>query len=76
MDNAKKINEIERQIKTLEDEKKIIQGSCSHKETHVKFVEGTNNMRLYCCDCKQQIGWPSQKEIDKFLNPKIVTYEL
>jgi len=70
MDNAKKINDIEQQIKSLEKEKKVIQDSCSHKETHVKFEEGTNNMRLYCCECKQQVGWPSKEEIDKFLNIK------
>ena len=70
MDNESKINEIERQIKTLEKEKKIIQEGCSHTKTHVKFQEGTNNMRLYCCECKQQIGFPSQHEIDLFLNVK------
>lgn len=75
MDNAKKINEIEQQIKTLEKEKRVIQEECSHKETQVRFEEGSNSMRLYCCNCNHLLGWPSQVEIDKFLNPK-VTHEL
>jgi hypothetical protein len=68
MDNAKKINDIEQQIKSLEKEKQVIQESCSHKETHVKFQEGTNSMRLFCSNCRQVVGFPTQSQIDKFLN--------
>jgi len=70
MGNAEKINQLEKQIKVLEDEKSTIQEQCSHKETRVQFEKGTSNMRLYCCECNRQLGFPSQNEIDKFLNVK------
>lgn len=70
MGNAEKINQLEKQIKNLEDEKTTIQEQCSHKTTRVQFEKGTNSMRLYCCECNLKLGFPSQNEIDKFLNVK------
>lgn len=70
MGNAQKINQLEKQIKHLEDEVATIQEQCKHKVTHVKFENGTSNMRLYCSECNRQLGFPSQNEIDKFLNVK------
>jgi len=46
MGNAEKINNIEKQIKHLETEMTSIQEKCTHKETRVKFKDGTNNMRV------------------------------
>ena len=70
MGNAEKINIIEKQIKHLETEMTSIQEKCTHKQTRVKFKDGTNNMRLYCCECNREMGIPNNKEVDNFLNVK------
>lgn len=69
MENAR-INQLNKQIKDLEKEKTEIQQECSHKLTKVKFLEGTNTMRLFCKECDSLLGFPSQPEIDEFLNIK------
>jgi len=69
MENAR-INELNKQIKDLEKEKTEIQQTCSHKQTKVKFLEGSNDMRLFCIECDSMIGFPNQQEVDKFLNIK------
>jgi hypothetical protein len=68
MGHDKEINKVEKQIKTLEKEKKEIQDKCLHKETKVNFEEGKNTMRLFCVNCNVMLGFPSQEEINKFLN--------
>lgn len=70
MGNAEKINIIENKIKHLEKEMTGIQKSCTHKETRVKFKDGTNNMRLYCCECNRELGIPNNQEVVNFLNVK------
>jgi len=60
----------EKQIKHLETEMTSIQEKCTHKETRVKFKDGTNNMRVYCCECNREMGIPNNKEVDNFLNVK------
>lgn len=69
MDNEKKhkITSIDNQIKVLNKEKETIQDSCNHKNTKVKFENGTNNMKLYCSECDKEIGYPSKEQINEFL---------
>ena len=62
-----KVNALESEIKRLEREKIEIQNSCNHKETKVKFVDDTNQMRLYCITCNKAIGYPNQDEMNEFL---------
>lgn len=66
-ENQQKVTQLETEIKRLEKEKSQIQDSCLHKETKVKFAEGTNEMKLYCKDCNKAIGYPSKEQIDEFL---------
>ena len=47
-----------------------IQEKCTHKETRVKFKDGSNNMRVYCCECNREMGIPNNQEVDNFLNVK------
>lgn len=69
MENEKqqKVTQLESEIKRLEKEKVQIQEGCLHKETKVKFAEGTNTMKLYCKDCNKEIGYPNQDQIKVFL---------
>lgn len=69
MENGR-ICEIIKQIKDLEKEKKEIQSNCMHKQTHIKFIEDSNNLRLFCKECELILGFPSQEEINEFLNTK------
>lgn len=66
-ENQQKVTQLETEIKRLEKEKSQIQDSCLHKETKVKFAEGTNEMKLYCKVCNKAIGYPSKEQIDEFL---------
>lgn len=68
MEHDKNIEKIENQIKELEKEKLEIQNTCPHKNKKIKFEDGKNTMRLYCVECNTPLGYPSQDEIDKFLN--------
>jgi len=68
MENDKNINNIEKQIKELEKEKLEIKNNCLHKNQKVKFEEGKNIMRLYCEECNALLGFPTQEQINKFLN--------
>lgn len=70
MENIKNINQ---RIKELEKEKKEIQDNCTHKEKCTKFLEGTNNIRIFCKECAKMISYPTQKQINQFLNIKTGT---
>lgn len=61
-----KVEEIEKEVKDLEKEKENLQSICSHKESYVAFNE-SKNTRLYCKQCKKDIGWPTQAQQDEFL---------
>lgn len=69
MENGR-INELNKQIKNLEKEKEEIQNNCTHKETYVKFLEGTSDMRLFCKSCEVLVGFPNEEQKYKFLNTK------
>ena len=60
------VNQIEQEVKNLEKQKESLQDSCNHTETHVAFNE-TKDMRLFCKQCKKEVGWPTQAQQDEFL---------
>jgi hypothetical protein len=66
-----KINEIDFIIKELKKEKKEIQNNCPHKQTHTKFFDDTNDLRIFCKECTKMLGYPSKEQIYEFLNIKI-----
>lgn len=60
------VTKIEQEVKDLEKQKENLQESCKHPETHVGFNE-TKDMRLFCKQCKKEVGWPSKEQQTKFL---------
>ena len=60
------VNKIEQEVKNLEKKKETLQESCKHSETHVAFNE-TKDMRLFCKQCKKEVGWPTQAQQKEFL---------
>jgi hypothetical protein len=66
-DKQQKVTQLETEIKRLEKEKVQIQEDCLHKETKVRFAEGTNTMKLYCKFCNKEVGYPNQDQINEFL---------
>lgn len=60
------VNKIEQEVKNLEKQKESLQESCKHAETHVAFNE-SKDMRLYCKQCKKEVGWPTQAQQNEFL---------
>lgn len=63
----KRIVEIEQSMKELKEEKDTIQSECLHKETIIKFAPNTSTPKLYCTDCKIDLGYPDKDSLDNFL---------
>lgn len=70
MEKSGKVKSINDEIKKLEKLRSEIQNECSHKETYVKFTESGNTPKLICCLCEKEVGYPSQKKLDYFLQTK------
>ena len=67
-----KINQIDEELKSLKKEKDSLQEGCKHKgETYLAF-SGTerNSIRVYCSDCKKEIRYPTQTEIDNWVGKR------
>ena len=60
------VTKIERELKDLEKQKEDLQESCKHSETQAGFNE-SKDMRLFCKQCKKEVGWPTQAQQDEFL---------
>jgi hypothetical protein len=58
--------DIENEIKRLEKLKADIQSECQHINVSAKFNE-KNSIRLFCCDCNLQLGYPNETQINAFL---------
>lgn len=67
IDKKQKIQSLDDQIKVLSEEKVLLQSTCNHNESKVKFENGTNTMKLYCKECDKEVGYPSQSQIKEFL---------
>jgi hypothetical protein len=60
------VTKIERELKDLEKQKETLQESCKHAETRVAFNK-SKDMRLFCKQCKKEVGWPTQAQQEEFL---------
>jgi hypothetical protein len=65
-DILNQVNQIEQVVRDLEKQKESLQENCKHSESHVAFNE-TKDMRLYCKQCKKELGWPTKEQQDIFL---------
>jgi len=65
-DILNQVTKIEQEVRVLEKQKEDLQESCKHAETHVAFNE-SKNMRLFCKQCKKEVGWPTQAQQEEFL---------
>ena len=63
----KRIVEIEQSMKELKEEKDNLQSECQHKETTIKFAPNTSTPKVYCVDCKVDLGYPDKEGLDGFL---------
>jgi peptidoglycan hydrolase CwlO-like protein len=54
-------NRIEKQIEQIQSE-------CSHTSKSLK--QNQSEIRWYCDECKQALGYASKDEIDNFLTPE------
>ncbi len=65
-----RVKEINESIKSLQDELTKIKSECSHDNYHVGFYSwrvGVVDVVKICDYCSENIGLPSKKEVDKFL---------
>jgi len=68
MDKIGKVKSLNDQIKELEKIREEIQTECRHKNTYLKFADGTSKVKEYCCDCEKELGYPEPKKLDFFLS--------
>ncbi len=61
-----KVDRILNKISQLKIDLKKIQDSCSHKERDIKFLSLNEGVRWVCSKCKLPVGWPTQKELEKW----------
>jgi hypothetical protein len=54
--------------KEIEKEIEQIQSDCSHECQSLK--QNQSEVRWYCDECKQALGYASKDEIDNFLTPE------
>lgn len=64
-DENKKVNEIKGQIKSLEEALTIIQSTCTHPETTIKFDSHGNSIKKICKKCEKILGYPTEEELKK-----------
>lgn len=64
-----KINHIESELRNLKKEKDDLQEGCKHLgNSHLAFSpEDRNSIRVYCSDCKKELRYPTQEEINEWV---------
>lgn len=70
MDKTGKVKSLNNEIKKLEKLREEIQSECKHKDTYLKFEQGSSTIRVYCLDCEKKMGVPSPKDVELFLSGK------
>jgi hypothetical protein len=70
MDKTGKVKSLNNEIKKLEKLREEIQSECQHKNTYLKFEDGSSTIRIYCRDCEKKMGAPSPRDIELFLSGK------
>ena len=61
-----RIDLLHQKLKELKKEIKEYQDKCTHKKQNIKVI-GPNNIRWVCNHCERPLGWPSQKELEKWV---------
>tara|TARA_R110002167_G_scaffold259148_1_gene465645 strand:- start:147 stop:353 length:207 start_codon:yes stop_codon:yes gene_type:complete len=64
------IENLNKKIKGLQKEINKIQEHCSHKDQDMSFVGSSSSIMWVCKDCKKELRWPSQEDIDEFVMKK------
>ena len=70
MDKTGKVKSLNKKIKKLEKVREEIQNECRHKNTHLKFEDGTSTVRVYFIDCEKKMGVPGPRDVELFLSGK------
>jgi hypothetical protein len=74
MANNRKVEKLLNQKNKIESELRKIREECSHTQRTVKQIprgEGRQTDTRWVCDeCAKTVGYPSQFDIDKFLNKR------
>ena len=64
-----RVEELNNIIKDASKELDDIQSNCNHKETDIKSVgELGRDIRKICLKCNRIVGYPSQSEIENYMN--------
>tara|TARA_R100001443_G_scaffold57106_2_gene68006 strand:+ start:1293 stop:1511 length:219 start_codon:yes stop_codon:yes gene_type:complete len=69
---ANKVDKLIDQKRKLDLEIKQIQSACSHHNKVITMIHqgSSHEVRWVCRDCRLVLGWPSDKEREKFLEKK------
>lgn len=61
-----KIDNLYQKLKEIQKEIKLYQEKCKHKKQNIKVI-GPNNIRFICEHCERVLGWPNQKDVEKWV---------
>jgi len=59
----KKVENLKKEIKELENNINEIQSTCNHENTKVIFNQETKTVEKICIDCDKKIGYPTSEEL-------------
>lgn len=59
----KKVENIKKEIKELENNIDKIQNECSHEKTKVIFNQENKEVQKVCSDCDKKLGYPTGEEL-------------
>ena len=63
-----KADKLIKKISECQHELNKIQDNCTHVQKEVKFINPKEGVRLVCVGCKSLLGWPTQFEVDRWVN--------
>jgi sulfur relay (sulfurtransferase) complex TusBCD TusD component (DsrE family) len=61
--NDKKVENIKNEIKTLTENIKEIQITCTHDQTKLKYLEEEKRVVKICVNCEKRVGYPTNEEL-------------
>ena len=67
MTTKKTVSHLQSKLNEIEKELNSIQQDCKHSSTITRF-DKQNQIKLYCTDCNKELGMPSSRQVNEFLN--------
>ena len=63
----KRIEQLNKELKELQQKIEDFQNNCSHREQSIKF-DDKNTAKWFCSNCNKNIRFPSPKELEDWIS--------